>query len=263
MKPIVLPITRKKGAFFQNSPLPIAVAWQSLLVCMGSLAGSTTHAVFEEGCPIITRIPFGDQPGRPGHLDHAVTFGLSAVARVSWVGYPGDHAILDISISQASLLKKPVIRPLWRCSEAAALTDWYSQSPLNSCLELGDTLPGYSGEASIEPFLQFWKEGQDLFRSRASPASRNLLREPLGLKAIRTQLRNCVIEAERNVLQRSLRLTQIHWLVTLRLLRDRKTLRKGKCATPAKKLHAIAGITSENGDFTRDASLVTSWIHRE
>ena len=60
-----------------------------------------------------------------------------------------------------------------------------------------------------------------------------------------------------------LRLTQIHWLVALRLLRDRKTLRKGKCATPAKRLHVIAGITSENGDFARDASLVTSWIHRE
>ena len=184
---------------------------------MHGLPGGQFNSSLEGSLAIVTRIPFGRQLGRPAHIDHAISFGLKATTRVSWHGYMGDHALIDVSISQATLLPKPFSRPLWRCSDTTTLKNWYAGSEEASCLH------GYESEDfGISAFLDFWRTGQENFGCKATSSARNLLREPPGLKDLRRQPTSCTDEARRGPLQRMIRLNQAHWLTTLRLLRDRK-----------------------------------------
>ena len=215
-------------------------------VSHGSPGGSRASEVINS---IVSRVPLGAQSEKPSLLDFCVTKAETNVqTELFWLNDKSDHAALRCVLPGQFRKKTKRGRTTWRCSSWNAAISHVNSLRLE-CFKNADEF-----SETVKGIMVAVGDGR-------SAAARRKTREPPVIKDLRRLLRTTVDPVEVLSIRRQIWEARVHWLRTLKDMRQRHSFEAGKPRTKSKKLFPLTQLEIDgerNLDHDKWASEVSS-----
>ena len=185
-----------------------------------------------------TRVPKGDQIGRPALLDYVLASDILKVSVVgSWLEVPTDHAIICATVS-FSVPIKLFRKSTWVVADRDRAVkflceDWPAAFTRSShyCAQ----------EATPQRFFDFLKVVRDVHADHSSCSTRRQRRFPFHLRLLRHKFLTCEPHLKRALSERYWS-AKTAYFNSVRVWRLQSDIKKGKCVEKSKKLFRIRAL---------------------